>query len=1746
MGNSTSKPRSGKGKSKSSSKAKAPNVGIGSHPFQKDNPKKFIDRAGLENDDASSASSFSSDEYLEPKVMFPESPPTPEERQSSNPDNYRNVSGANGRRDSNGQESQTSTTFSALSTLSGSATTIGTGSQSTLNHDMIHRSAEVFEPHTTRSSLSYSTNGSDASKTVEFTYDTNDVDDKKHKKKGKRKKFLGTLKKMTKNKNDSSSNRLGCESRSNMDGGSESGLMVDTSLDYYRQMHYKQQQAQKAYEQMQLQLEQQESPRSWSEVASAADDPSEIHSLRGNGVHLNQIHSSNNVATAPPVLQATNTLCDLGRLPTILDESYVSSTADTTVDERNGEILMDILNETSPGNIETTNVMLGDLTGEGYFNHVDDENEDAPEDQESFLRYSMSQDDKVDESAAKMNSNISTADESNRNDDHNFNDDSMFTTTYEESDGENDDHVPFSCTKDASNLDYTDRMNSFLDKNHGSYVEGDTVHDIATPTARLGDLFDDMNLTRNKTFEGEVDASRDEVDESASTLFRTSISVSGNTGISLHDFECQGTSLDRSEGTNADTEDGGKALLDQTDMAVHLTMNETDIVQESNLDETILTTKDMAFDRTDMAIEEQNMDLTNSNMFDMLNQDEEEKEEDSPTRPLKDCDKAPNESFFELKDTNEAEKSSDDSTLSSFQPSINQKVEKKEKEDVRINSPVPPSGRTKVAPTTAKVANLLPERSDDNDTEEDGLIFGTNDEEREKENLQPFMEGEFSENMFQSTKGKHVQNQMPIPLSQAASRRAAWRANAEKKPSHVPIRGPEIGTVIKIFTKADKKKDDCDSLCITGYTRREPVLDSDSQQSRKSTKLAFTKQAETNSTFLFSDDAIRIQRQAKTTSKVDQQRLSLIDIEEASKRISSQLSTVRSGDSSTKEEPFEIIKRLAKLKGKGQNVKESFDIRNQAVSISKDQGEYTIQNKGVVNKLTLPVSKNMGSENVQATTSTISVVENRNEVQEKIIDDEYEHAISPNQSVDLNETSASHMLEKVDTISSLGKFLSPRKKSLPDDNSSTRSEVTGHDSLAEILDELSVTDLQKKYSAITPMKTKSPYVRFKKAFRVFENKRSRSSSMTSNARRKSSPKKNASAHRVDFVVRSVKKARHSERTQSIQDTNQQDTERRDIFSVGKESEPSTGDSVEDTSPVVMHSSDKLNAKFDASEALTGITSTSDGSSEINKRSDPVHDIQVKSAMEVLQAHALANSETDINSTEQNTTDLREDNNTDIGDLSVVNDMTGAVEDTTSDVVQSIASNSTCISDKSPIGSRQSVASNVADVAKSAENPSISHISSMQSVASNVNDIVGVIEDSPTASGRSATSDAESDEQSCSSPYDEHDELSITPSSSGTSAKSYSSLSSTSVSSASAYSESTEDDIFADLRNNVESPNASLHTSSDTPSSENDTNILRSAMKKKVGSQIKPNRVSWHYNINSPAGGDDESSESPSPVQLELYLKDEEEVQEESNETTLSPVSPVANRFAAADTKGSDDNSESLVASFSNSNGPKSPSTYDDEEISIGSLSTAPPLRSKNNSAKQKLAEVFADAEEAAEKVSTTITAFGIYSPAGESQHESLMLSPAPVLSKTTKSAVNPMMMNARSNASGRDDNLDTHSNANGSDGGTSVYSPAEKENLDNNIYSPTNDSQCSYSPLQMSSKKSSAPGNHYDSPQSPVATKASTTHAHDLCLSPVQRTPMQARKWRTLAAQASSTGKKKSKSSSKKKGIRTPLGKLRA
>jgi len=322
-----------------------------------------------------------------------------------------------------------------------------------------------------------------------------------------------------------------------------------------------------------------------------------------------------------------------------------------------------------------------------------------------------------------------------------------------------------------------------------------------------------------------------------------------------------------------------------------------------------------------------------------------------------------------------------------------------------------------------------------------------------------------------------------------------------------------------------------------------------------------------------------------------------------------------------------------------------------------------------------------------------------------------------------------------------------------------------------------------------------------------------------------------------------------------------------------------------------------------------------------------------------------------------------------------------------------------------------------------------------------------------------------------SPYDEHDELSIshTPqenrqshSSSSASSGDGDSLCTSPFSQGSVSQETCEsEDVFAMMMKNVpESPSACT-SSSDSPSSfysDASRDILKSALKRRNSSIRHSNRVSWLVDSA------DEQSGAPYSPTFEQSTND------------IGPDRMSKDTF----------------------------SIYDE---SVASSSPPQPL-SRNVRAAVNPRDIY-------KNENRNNDCFENNSPMCDS---AVSITPPP-LSKSIRAAVNP-----REQKVVRDENHEKENDGNRSSSNRIVYN------------SPTGETMCSYSPLQMTQSNKGTTKIHRATPQSPSA----------LCLSPLQRTPMQARKWRTLAAEAEA---KKKSSVKKKKNImslkRTPLGKLK-
>lgn len=487
---------------------------------------------------------------------------------------------------------------------------------------------------------------------------------------------------------------------------------------------------------------------------------------------------------------------------------------------------------------------------------------------------------------------------------------------------------------DQNMTDYTDRMNSFLDKNHASFNQGvERIPDVKTPNEKLGDLFADMTLDQSSRYivmddihsdrehevnhdhnEESTNGTWDEIDDSSSKYFI------GN----RHNNNDQ-------------------CVQQNVDESAHASVQE----ENDSCDEELSSIDTTAFDSKSVSISE----VTSLNF-----ETKDTCEERSECTPYNECS------------TNH---------------------------ERRDPSPVPIT-RPMKAPTTSNLVNLLPSMSND-------------DEESETLPARKIVNDK-----------KHVVS-----------------------PSSFLSKGSKIGTYIDF---------DDDMTQVSAITTA-PVLNACAVIQNHS-KPALSKQAISNAMFLFSEESVPSQKKNIQPSTIDEQRLSLLNLDlmnqEDSKITSFQHRSQYGELTLPNEAPVDMVRRLSResFGGRVENTTHKYTVRSQSVTIQKNSGYIQINNQGSI--FSIPEENTyVGGLHVP------DIVPDSNGNSSNIIN-----------SLNDDETAQSNRMEKEN----------PSLKTVDElDNMSC------HDSLAEILDD----DFQHRYSAITPMKTKSPYVRFKKALRMF-------------------------------------------------------------------------------------------------------------------------------------------------------------------------------------------------------------------------------------------------------------------------------------------------------------------------------------------------------------------------------------------------------------------------------------------------------------------------------------------------------------------------------------------------------------------------------------------------------------------------------------------------------------------------------------
>jgi hypothetical protein len=308
----------------------------------------------------------------------------------------------------------------------------------------------------------------------------------------------------------------------------------------------------------------------------------------------------------------------------------------------------------------------------------------------------------------------------------------------------------------------------------------------------------------------------------------------------------------------------------------------------------------------------------------------------------------------------------------------------------REPSPVPIYKPMK-APTTSNLVNLLPSMSN-------------NDEDSET-----------------------------VSIQKIANNKKQTNAVSEKEVTQ----GSKIGTYIDF---------DDDMTQVSAITTA-PVLEACAVIQNHS-KPALSKQAISNAMFLFSEDSVPVQKKKMFPSKIDEQRLSILnlDLHQLPHSASLQVRSLYGELTLPNEAPVDMIRRLSResLVGKNRTINHGNRESLKSITIQKNCEYIQISNQGSI--FSIPEKKIFDGIDIVDGERNISsnfISENADEISEQIMKDEEHSSVQTNNEQD---------------------------------------HISHHDSVSESLDD---DNFQTRYSAITPMKSKSPYIRFKKALRMF-------------------------------------------------------------------------------------------------------------------------------------------------------------------------------------------------------------------------------------------------------------------------------------------------------------------------------------------------------------------------------------------------------------------------------------------------------------------------------------------------------------------------------------------------------------------------------------------------------------------------------------------------------------------------------------
>jgi hypothetical protein len=718
---------------------------------------------------------------------------------------------------------------------------------------------------------------------------------------------------------------------------------------------------------------------------------------------------------------------------------------------------------------------------------------------------------------------------------------------------------------DRSNAtEYIRTMNSMLDKQHASYVDGqEPLKEIEMPRQNLGTLFASVNLTLNDTMNGSKYKSLDDshtidgfeetalfnsFDEEDKMRAKSAMQEPKDNGDDSFDH-CVENSTDLSkEGTvkaMANKQNVSDDVVDDNSKSVQSgltssnstgsrkavlinakagrsctkaddTIDETELlhsaqlkddfnessVDDSNIDESLCYSK--ARDISDV-LSESTVDRskTDSSLFqgknaciqDELSESSEEEENildctgydilnstDMTIRHSLPVKSASNEAHSKMLDILEGEESSEESASKILEDMnqdaktvVSQTDKRSNLGEERKSSPYPEIDMK--APTTSSVANLLPAltNNDEDDENEKDLMFVVDDCHQMKERIA-------------------VQ-----PKCCDIDRKVVDTSKKDGKHGN-QYKGPEIGTVIQLI-RMMKSND-----IVLEKSEEETVHKStESNQKKVAEKIAYSRQVAKNSVFLFSDQNVR-REQPRVTSKVDQERLTLLkeefDVTEECVLQDLQYQITSSDSLESIMEKLEIMKienRKAFLSKRS----------NPSVKISKSDAELKVT--GFTRHLP---TLNVLDEMRHNSNSLSSPLEKESSVK---------LPIQPISKVGGAKRSGDEATVNEESFVSMKKNKLDSESSFTQKNTCetnvTETNDNGDDGSGHSInsDDISISELQNRHSAITPMKNpKSPYIRFKKAMRMFGKSEIKSSNLKHP--RKSPPRRNASSTKDDFVI----------------------------------------------------------------------------------------------------------------------------------------------------------------------------------------------------------------------------------------------------------------------------------------------------------------------------------------------------------------------------------------------------------------------------------------------------------------------------------------------------------------------------------------------------------------------------------------------------------------------------------------------------